>query len=118
VKSVLYREVLLKLQDAVYRKCPGLLAWGVLFHHDNATPQTAWATQDRIQQVQWELLEHLPYSPDLAPSNFHFSGLLKKPTWWQTFCWWRRGWNENVKRLRQQSRLLCCRFRRTGKVMG
>jgi hypothetical protein len=26
VKSVLYREVLLKLQDAVYRKCPGLLA--------------------------------------------------------------------------------------------
>jgi len=23
----------------------------------------------------WELLQHLPYSPDLAPSNFHLFGL-------------------------------------------
>jgi len=22
----------------------------------------------------WELLQHLPYSPDLAPSNFHLFG--------------------------------------------
>jgi len=23
----------------------------------------------------WKLLQHLPYSPDLAPSNFHLFGL-------------------------------------------
>jgi len=24
--------------------------------------------------MSWELLQHLPYSPDLAPSNFHLFG--------------------------------------------
>ena len=24
--------------------------------------------------MDWELLQHLPYSPDLAPSNFHLFG--------------------------------------------
>jgi hypothetical protein len=28
--------------------------------------------------VQWELLEHSPYSLDLAPSDFHLFGLIKK----------------------------------------
>jgi histone-lysine N-methyltransferase SETMAR len=30
--------------------------------------------QERIQELQWE---YLPYSPDLAPSDFHLFGLLK-----------------------------------------
>jgi histone-lysine N-methyltransferase SETMAR len=75
VNSVSYREVLLKLRDAVCRKRPGQLAQGVLLYHDNARPHTAPTTQERIQQVQWELLEHPPYSPDLAASDFHLSGL-------------------------------------------
>jgi histone-lysine N-methyltransferase SETMAR len=28
------------------------------------------STQERIQELQRELLEHPPYSPDLAPSDF------------------------------------------------
>jgi histone-lysine N-methyltransferase SETMAR len=60
----------LKLQDAIRRKHPGQLARVVLLHHDNAGPRTARATQERIQELQWELLEHLPYSPDLDPSDF------------------------------------------------
>jgi hypothetical protein len=39
-------------------------------------PHTVWATQKRIQELQWELLEHPPYSPDLAPSDFHLLGPL------------------------------------------
>jgi histone-lysine N-methyltransferase SETMAR len=31
-----------------------------------------------IDEIQWELLEHPPYSPDLAPSDFHLFGPLKK----------------------------------------
>jgi len=27
----------------------------------------------------WELLQHPPYSPDLAPSDFHLFGPLKEP---------------------------------------
>jgi hypothetical protein len=41
---------------------------------------TARVTQERIQELQWWLLEHLPYSPDLDPSDFHLFGPLKKPT--------------------------------------
>jgi hypothetical protein len=27
-----------------------------------------------IHKLQWELLEYLPYSPDLAPSDIHLFG--------------------------------------------
>jgi histone-lysine N-methyltransferase SETMAR len=37
----------------------------------------AQATQERIQELQWELLEHPPYSMDLVPSDFHLFGPLK-----------------------------------------
>jgi histone-lysine N-methyltransferase SETMAR len=54
------------------------MARGVLLHHDNARPHTARATQDRIQEVQRELHERPPYSPDLASSDFHLFGMVKK----------------------------------------
>jgi histone-lysine N-methyltransferase SETMAR len=61
------------------RKRPGQLARGVLLHHDKARPHTAGATQERIREllVEWELLEHPPYSPDVVPSDFHLFGPLK-----------------------------------------
>jgi histone-lysine N-methyltransferase SETMAR len=77
VNSAVYCEILLKLQDAIHRKRPGQLVRGVLLHHDNARPHIAQGTQERIQELQWELLEHLPYSPDLASSDFHLFGQLK-----------------------------------------
>jgi hypothetical protein len=70
--SASYCEVLLKLQDAIRRKHPGQLARGILLHHDSARPHTAQATQERIQELQWELLEHPPYSLDLAPNRCFF----------------------------------------------
>jgi histone-lysine N-methyltransferase SETMAR len=77
VNSALYYVFLLKLQDAICRKCPGQLARGVLLHHDNARPHTARATQERIQELQWEIIKHPPNSPELAPSNFCLFGSLK-----------------------------------------
>jgi hypothetical protein len=47
--------------------------------------------------------------------------LIKRFTtgWWQTFRWWRRGWNGGVEVAKTTvERLLCCGFRRTGKAMG
>jgi histone-lysine N-methyltransferase SETMAR len=67
----------MKLQDAIFRKSPDQLARQVLLHHDNARPHRARATQVRIQELQWELLEHPPYSLDLAPSDFHLFGSPK-----------------------------------------
>jgi hypothetical protein len=65
------------LRDAIRRKRPGQLARGVLLHHGSARPHTARATQEGIQELQWELLEHPPYSPDLTSSDFHLFGPLK-----------------------------------------
>jgi histone-lysine N-methyltransferase SETMAR len=65
-----------KLRDAIRRKYPGQLARGVLLQH-NARSHTARANRARIQEIQWELLEHPPYSPDLAPSDFNLSGPVK-----------------------------------------
>jgi len=31
-----------------------------------------------LQQLGWEVLPHPPYSPDLAPSDFHLFGPLKE----------------------------------------
>jgi hypothetical protein len=65
----------------ICRKRPDQLARGILLHHDNARTHTAWATQERIQGLQLELLEHLSYSPDWAPSDFPVWS-AKKPPWW------------------------------------
>jgi histone-lysine N-methyltransferase SETMAR len=75
--SASYCEVPLKLRDAIRRKRNGQLARGVLLHHDSIRPHTARATQKRSQELQWELLEHPPYSPDLAPGDFHLFDSLK-----------------------------------------
>jgi hypothetical protein len=76
-----YCEVLLKLREAVYRKPPSQLARGVLLHHENAKHHTAQGTQERIQELRWELLEHPPYNLDLAPSDLHLFAPLKRTTW-------------------------------------
>jgi histone-lysine N-methyltransferase SETMAR len=56
----------------------------LLLHHYNARTQTARVAEERIQELQWELPEHLPYSPDLAPSDFHLLGPSEN-TWRKTF---------------------------------
>ena len=50
---------------------------GVLFHQDNAKPHTSKKTIRHLQQLGWELVEHPPYSPDLAPSDFYLFRCLQ-----------------------------------------
>ncbi|EZA54548.1 BAI1-associated protein [Ooceraea biroi] len=44
---------------------------GVVFHHDNARPRTSLVTREKLLQLGWDVLPHPPYSPDLAPSDYH-----------------------------------------------
>ncbi|GFV00062.1 histone-lysine N-methyltransferase SETMAR [Trichonephila clavipes] len=50
----------------------------VRFHHDNARPHTANRTTALAERFGWEMVSHPPYSPDLAPSDFHLFPELKK----------------------------------------
>jgi histone-lysine N-methyltransferase SETMAR len=53
----------------------------VILLHDNASSHTAKVTKKKLDDFAWEVLPHPPYSPDMAPSDFHlftsFKGWLK-----------------------------------------
>ncbi|XP_023711572.1 histone-lysine N-methyltransferase SETMAR, partial [Cryptotermes secundus] len=55
-----------------------MLSAGTLFLHDNTRPHTARWTVSLLQEFSWEVFNHQPYSPDLAPSDFHLFLHLKK----------------------------------------
>ncbi|GFO49784.1 alpha-2-macroglobulin-like protein [Plakobranchus ocellatus] len=67
-----------RLKEAIRRKRPGLLRRGVVLQHDNATSHSANLTQQWLQRCGWEILPHPAHSPDLAPSDFHLFGPLKR----------------------------------------
>ncbi|GFO09926.1 histone-lysine N-methyltransferase SETMAR [Plakobranchus ocellatus] len=69
--------LLTALKKAIRRKRPGLLRRGVVLQHDNATPHSANLTQ-QWQRYGWEILPHPAHSPDLATSDFHLLGSLKR----------------------------------------
>ncbi|KAJ4443928.1 hypothetical protein ANN_05717 [Periplaneta americana] len=66
-----YCETLRKLLSAIQNKRRGMLTAGVVLLHDNARPHTARRTAAVLTEFGWELFDQPPYSPDLAPSNFH-----------------------------------------------
>jgi histone-lysine N-methyltransferase SETMAR len=49
-----------------------------LLENDNARPHTSAATRDAIQRLDFSILLHPPYSPDLAPSDFRLFPKLKE----------------------------------------
>jgi len=51
---------------------------GVVFHHDNAQPHTSLKTQKKLRVLDWEILPHPPYSPDLAPPDYHLFRSLEQ----------------------------------------
>ena len=72
----------------------------ILLLHDNARQHTARATIEALETLEFEALSHSPYSPDLAPSDFHLFPHLKRDLkGTQMMKWsklWRRGSNKKL----------------------
>ena len=84
--SATYADLLKNhLRLAIKFKRRGLLITGVLLQHDNARTHTASSTVATIQDLSFDCLPHPPYSPDLAPSDFHVFGPLKEATGCKSF---------------------------------
>ena len=43
----------------------------IIFHHDNARPHVAIPVKKYLENSGCEVLPYPPYSPDLAPSDYH-----------------------------------------------
>ena len=79
VTSAMYAGLLKNhLHPAIKSKRRGRLSTCVLLQHDNARPHTARSTVATIQDLFFKCFPHPPYSPDLAPSDFHVFGPLKE----------------------------------------
>ena len=71
--------LLVQLKDGLKEKCRGKFSKGVLFLYDKAPAHRALAMQKKLAYLGFQCLDHPPYSPDLAPSNYHlFPGLKKQ----------------------------------------
>ena len=77
VTGTYYSSMLPKLRQNIKDKRRGMLRAGVILHHDNAAVHTCKLTTAEIRQCGFETLPHPPYSPDLAPTDFHLFPRLK-----------------------------------------
>ena len=71
-----YIEDCLKpLVRTIKKKRPSMGAKTLKFHHDNARPHVA---QSVVEEQEFTIMRHPPYSPDLAPSDFWLFDYIKK----------------------------------------
>ena len=72
INSNKYCSQLDQLKAALDKKCPELVNRKcIIFHQDNAIPHVSLLTRQKLLQLGWEVLIHPPYSPDIAPLDFH-----------------------------------------------
>lgn len=79
VNSVYYLGVMKRLRERVRRKRPDLWqnqSW--VLHHDNAPSHTALIVRQFLAKTSTTVLEHPPYSPDLAPCDFFLFPKIKE----------------------------------------
>jgi histone-lysine N-methyltransferase SETMAR len=73
-----YCETLKKLRRAIQNRRRGMLTKGVCLLHDKARPHVARQTVTLLDQFGWDIITHPPYSPDLAPCDYHLFPKLKE----------------------------------------
>lgn len=78
ITGAYYVTLLDRLNNEIKTKRPHLQRKKVLFHRDNAPAHKSLIAMGKIHELGFEVLPHPPYSPDLAPCDFHLFPDLKK----------------------------------------
>ena len=78
INSDVYIDTLKKLKARVRRVRPALEMSKVFLQYENARPHTSLKTREIISSFGWTTISHLPYSPDLTPSDFYLFRPLKE----------------------------------------
>lgn len=73
-----YASILERLKEAIKEKRRGKLTKGVLLLHDNAPVHKSRVALAALHKVGFEIVNHPPYSPDLAPSDYYLFPEMKK----------------------------------------
>lgn len=73
ITEEVYRRQLMRLSQALRQKRPQYEQRHdkVILQHDNARPHVALPVKTYLETFKWEVLPHPPYSPDIAPSDYH-----------------------------------------------
>lgn len=68
-----YRRQLMRLKEAMQKERPIFHERHdkIILQHDNARPHVASVVKTYLEGQNWEVLPHPPYSPDIAPSDYH-----------------------------------------------
>lgn len=78
ITGEVYATQLAMLKDAIKEKRRGKLSRGVMLLHDNAPVHKSKKAIDALRECGFQELNHPPYSPDLAPSDYFLFRNLKK----------------------------------------
>ena len=70
ITKELYIAQLRRVNEAIQLKRPHRQGQTILLH-DNARPHVAQVLKATLQELEWEVLQHPPYSPDLATTDYH-----------------------------------------------
>ena len=72
INADVYSQQLINLNEALIKKRSALInRKKVLLLIDNSKPHKNKTVDETIQDLGWEILPHPPYSPDLAPTDYH-----------------------------------------------
>ena len=77
INGAYYASLLQKLRVAIKTERRGMLTKGVRLLQDNAPVHNSRVAQTEALSCGYEILPHPPYSPDLAPSDFHLFPTMK-----------------------------------------
>lgn len=67
-----YANQLDRVNRALAEKRPALFNRGrIIYLHDNARPHTSIVAKKKLEDLEWKVLRHPPYSPDISPCDYH-----------------------------------------------